>query len=56
MLGMQNDNNECRPQLVSRHSSNLPANHRNNTKKQALSRRSRSASPCVKKYSVYTGD
>ncbi|KAF6024690.1 hypothetical protein EB796_017012 [Bugula neritina] len=54
MLGMQNDNNECRPQLVSRHSSNLPANHRNNTKKQALSRRSRSASPCVKKYSVYT--
>ena len=40
---------DIRPQLVSRHSSSLPISHRTEAKKKALSRRSRSASPCVKK-------
>ena len=48
---------DVRPQLISRHSSSLPIAHRSDTKKKALSRRSRSASPCVKKtHSTYSGE
>ncbi|XP_067934755.1 uncharacterized protein [Watersipora subatra] len=44
-----------RPQIVSRHSSSLPVDYKSEAK--VLSRRSRSASPCIKKnYSLASGN